>query len=389
MSTSYSVKVLDGGQRIALAGALRPVDHRSMSDVREALSGAMTITHGELCLDMKRLTHMNHVALVELARSVKGFAECRPGLGVKLVISSVIPWAIRRFQTLGSAFPNVVVDVYDRAMYPSQQVLEHEAFVGVLRTQDEAVWNLESRALARHGLREKMRVADVACGVGGFAVWLAKAFRPEVVVGIDHSKASLRAAQAYAKQESAGSVDFCYGEATALLLPDSSFDFVSCRLALQISPAADRIARELYRICKPGGRVYVTNELLASATGYPNEGAIRGGCGQIHEIFSKLGGDLNSGLRAVALLRAAGLEDIRYEPLVLDVTNTERAKLAKIFNAWNDVVEDLCRTADASPEARRTAINGIEAMHAAALDPSGYVMWPIIAVSGRKPAQGA
>lgn len=389
MSPHYEVRVAGGGRQITLEGALRPADHRALTDVRTAIDQAAAAGTEELCLDMKRVTQMNQVAFSELSRGIKLAVERSPKRPVRLVVSSVIPWAIRRFQTLASVFSNVVVDVYDRAMYPSQELLEDESFAEVLRAQDEIVWNQERRILPRHGLKEKMRVADVCCGVGGFPTWLSKAFKPEQLVAIDHSKSSLRAAQAYARQQETSEIEFAYGEATALLLPDASFDFVSCRLALQVSPAQEQMARELVRVCKPGGRVYVTNEMLSSATGYPQEETIRSGYEAAVHVAAKGGMDMNLGIRAGGLLRAAGLEDIRYDLLIVDTTNTERAKLARVFETWGRFFDDLCDILNAPPEVRDAYKRGLAAHAAAARSPEGYAMWPIVAVSGKRPSRGA
>lgn len=47
-----------------------------------------------------------------------------------------------------------------------------------------------------------------------------------------------------------------------MLLRDNQFDFVTCRHSLQIFDRPEMLLRELYRICKPGGRVYITNEKI-------------------------------------------------------------------------------------------------------------------------------
>lgn len=54
---------------------------------------------------------------------------------------------------------------------------------------------------------------------------------------------------------------FTVGVAQDLGLPDSSFDVVTCTLALHHVPARKREAalREMYRVTKPGGRLLVAD----------------------------------------------------------------------------------------------------------------------------------
>ena len=53
------------------------------------------------------------------------------------------------------------------------------------------------------------------------------------------------------------------------------FDFVTCRHALQIFNKPELILKELFRICKPGGRVYVTNEKNSHCLGEPRGESIQ------------------------------------------------------------------------------------------------------------------
>ncbi len=107
-------------------------------------------------------------------------------------------------------------------------------------------------ALAR--VRRGDSVLDVGSSSGYLARKLAAATGPGGhVTGVDPSEAAI----AYARQRAAGGMTFTAGVAQDLGLPDSSFDVVTCTLAIHHIPARKREAafREMYRVTKPGGRL--------------------------------------------------------------------------------------------------------------------------------------
>jgi ubiquinone/menaquinone biosynthesis C-methylase UbiE len=78
------------------------------------------------------------------------------------------------------------------------------------------------------------------------------------VAGVDPSAAAV----GYAQRRASGStMTFTVGVAQQLNLPDASFDAVTCTLALHHVPARQRSAAlaEMYRVTKPGGRLFVAD----------------------------------------------------------------------------------------------------------------------------------
>lgn len=107
-------------------------------------------------------------------------------------------------------------------------------------------------SLAR--VRPGNAVLDVGCSSGYLARKLATAAGPDGhVTGVDPSQAAI----AYAQRHATGGVTFTVGVAQDLPLPDSSFDVVTCTLAIHHVPARKREAafREMYRVTRPGGRL--------------------------------------------------------------------------------------------------------------------------------------
>lgn len=104
------------------------------------------------------------------------------------------------------------------------------------------------------GIQPGDSVLDVGCSSGYLARSLAAAVGPDGrVTGVDPSDAAI----AHARRRAAPATTFTVGVAQDLPLPDSSFDAVTCTLAIHHIPARKREAafREMYRVTKPGGRL--------------------------------------------------------------------------------------------------------------------------------------
>jgi ubiquinone/menaquinone biosynthesis C-methylase UbiE len=114
------------------------------------------------------------------------------------------------------------------------------------------------RIVSLAGVRPGDSVLDVGCSGGYLARKLAAAAGPSGrVAGVDPSAAAI----AYARRRAAGTMTFTVGVAQDLPLPDSSFDAVTCTLAMHHVPARQRAAafREMYRVTRPGGRLLVAD----------------------------------------------------------------------------------------------------------------------------------
>lgn len=99
-------------------------------------------------------------------------------------------------------------------------------------------------------------VLDVACGNGNAA--LAAARRWCRVTGIDYVPALIEQARVRAAGERLPGT-FLVGDAEALEFPDASFDYVLSTFGVMFAPDQERAARELARVCKPGGKIGLAN----------------------------------------------------------------------------------------------------------------------------------
>ncbi len=105
-------------------------------------------------------------------------------------------------------------------------------------------------------LRSGQRVLDVATGNGNAALAAARRFCD--VIGIDYVPMLLEEGRERAKAEGL-QVDFREGDAEKLSFTDASFDVVLSTLGVMFAPNQERVASELLRVCRPGGRICLAN----------------------------------------------------------------------------------------------------------------------------------
>jgi SAM-dependent methyltransferase len=96
------------------------------------------------------------------------------------------------------------------------------------------------------------RVLDVACGSGNAALVAARRYCE--VTGIDYVPALIERAKQRAAAEGT-KIDFRVGDAQELPFPDASFDVVLSVFGVMFAPDQEKAARELLRVCRPGGRI--------------------------------------------------------------------------------------------------------------------------------------
>lgn len=105
-------------------------------------------------------------------------------------------------------------------------------------------------------LRSPERVLDVATGNGNAA--LAAARRWCDVSAIDYVPALLEEGRARAAGDRLA-ITFAEGDAEAIPFPDAAFDVVLSTFGVMFSANQAQAARELVRVCRPGGRIALAN----------------------------------------------------------------------------------------------------------------------------------
>ena len=110
--------------------------------------------------------------------------------------------------------------------------------------------------LDRLGVAPGAALLDVACGSGQVALIAAR--RGARVAGVDIATNSIVAARGRAASEGLDA-RFDEGDAEALPYADASFDVVVSLYGAMFAPRPERVAAELLRVCRPGGRIAMGN----------------------------------------------------------------------------------------------------------------------------------
>ncbi|MFA4889939.1 MAG: class I SAM-dependent methyltransferase, partial [Candidatus Omnitrophota bacterium] len=111
------------------------------------------------------------------------------------------------------------------------------------------------------GLNEKARILDIGCGTGYYLNLISeKGFE---CLGIDHSESMLRQSRSIYP-----GLNVQLGDARKLSFKDDSFDAVISIETLRYFSNRDSLIREIYRVTKPGGKIFVTAAPLFSLNTY-------------------------------------------------------------------------------------------------------------------------
>lgn len=99
-------------------------------------------------------------------------------------------------------------------------------------------------------------VVDVACGIGNLSHQLGRKYPQAHFSLVDSNLTVLGQARAVAKSLCGEIIN---AEATNLPLPTNSYDLIFFWRTLLTSDDPERVFNELIRICKPGGRIFVSS----------------------------------------------------------------------------------------------------------------------------------
>jgi phosphatidylethanolamine/phosphatidyl-N-methylethanolamine N-methyltransferase len=116
------------------------------------------------------------------------------------------------------------------------------------------------QAIERMDIQPGERVLEVGVGTG---INLSLYPREADVTGIDFSGSMLEKARERAARKDAAPVRLLQMDAADLKFADDSFDIVYAPYLISVVPDPVKVAREMRRVCRPGGRIIFLNHFLS------------------------------------------------------------------------------------------------------------------------------
>lgn len=140
------------------------------------------------------------------------------------------------------------------AVNPNKALWEKGDFTKIAASMRESGEEV-SRSL---GITSGMKVLDLGCGDGTTAIPTAQLGAD--VLGVDIASNLVEAGNRRVQEAGLSNVRFEEGDATDLkALEDDSFDLVMSVFGAMFAPRPFDVAKEMYRVTKPGGRVFMGN----------------------------------------------------------------------------------------------------------------------------------
>lgn len=113
------------------------------------------------------------------------------------------------------------------------------------------------------------QILDIGCGRGGFATWLARhPAAPSTVVGCDFSPVAVEKAERFAAEAGVSNARFAVADIQRLdQFADGTFDTVFSCETIEHVPDPPLAVRQLVRVLKPGGRLFLSTPNYLSSIG--------------------------------------------------------------------------------------------------------------------------
>jgi len=116
------------------------------------------------------------------------------------------------------------------------------------------------QAIDRMSIQAGERVLEVGVGTG---INLSLYPREADVTGIDFSSSMLEKARERAARPDAAPVRLLQMDAAAIRFADDSYDIVYAPYLISVVPDPVKVALEMRRVCRPGGRIIFLNHFLS------------------------------------------------------------------------------------------------------------------------------
>jgi len=194
----------------------------------------------------------------------------------------------------------------------------------VLATGEDAEYRLQivnsvhgrdsENFLWRSGLREGLTVAEIGCGVGVMACWIAEQIGAGGrVFGVDISAAQVEQATKRVERLGFSQAQFSAAPADTTGLEYGTFDLVYSRFMLMHVQDANSALQEMVRLLKPGGILAVEDGDFFSPFCYPPSKAYDRVFDLYRGFGERHGEDFAIGQKLYQLVYDLGLSDVSVE----------------------------------------------------------------------------
>ena len=168
------------------------------------------------------------------------------------------------------------------------------------------------------------RILDVGCGPGAVSAALATTVGPTgSVLGIDLQESQLERARRYVSDHGLQNVTFEVGDAIDLAFDDESFDLVYAKLLVMHLPDPLVGLREMMRVLRLGGTLFLYELDAASAVYWPENTPAHRGWELTMEAMRRRGSDPEAGRKVYSYLRQLGFDNVRVIPQMAAGTATQ------------------------------------------------------------------
>jgi SAM-dependent methyltransferase len=157
-----------------------------------------------------------------------------------------------------------------------------------------------------------MSVADIGCGVGMVAGWLARRVGPGgAAVGVDLSEEQVALARRDAAAQRLDQLTFVVADAYDTGLPRGAFDVVCCRSLLSHLRRPEDALREMRSLLRDGGVLLAEDLDMTVVASDPPTGTYARVAESLVAICGHIGSDPAMGADLEARFRAIGHDDVR------------------------------------------------------------------------------
>jgi len=231
----------------------------------------------------------------------------------------------------GLALAKVKYDTPTPAQYAANSVQRYEWIFG------EGYLSSGAERIARHAaetlpLQPGHAVLDIGSGLGGTAFLFAEHFGAHVT-GIDLLDSMTQEARIRATQRNCAGARFIAGDFLHAQLPADSFDAVYSKDSFLHIPDKAMLLSRIFRVLKPGGRVFFTDYLRAD--GVTNA--------EFDAYVTESGYHLATHSVYAALLRTAGFEAITHHNITPDLLALLAQDLSRLQSAPAHALDDAAR----------------------------------------------